>query len=1628
MWQRVSELFRQRKRRIARRMRFVRSQSAVAAIESLEPRIVLSGVNGPLAEAAEESLFLVEFNDVRTPSEVSRTEWHRAFVLDLEQTLSTEIELDRSFTHALNAVSLLLTATEADAVREDARVAAVMADGRSQLQSNSAEDTGAPGVWNGTALTSADGTRGEGILIGIIDSGIDFDNPSFSAVGPIDGFEHTNPFGEGEYLGLCDSSSPSFDPSLPCNSKLVGAYDFTSDTTINDAGFADHGTSVAGIAAGNLVEVNIPGTTTTTQISGVAPHANLIAYDVCDSNDGCSNVAIVSAVDQAIADGVDVINMSIGGPTQSPWAGVMAQAMWNAHQAGIFVSVSAGNDGPGPDTLTAPADAPWVTAVAAGSVGPETLVTVSVIGDDVPPELQTLNAIRGQNVELASSVGPVPVRHTADVAPGDHLGSSPIAAGELSGQIALIDRGDSLFATKVANAETAGAIAVVVVNNVAGGPIVMAGVDAAGVPSVMISREDGQLLRQWIESNPDARLTLNAQSTVDRNVVAGFSSRGENEQSDTLAPHITAPGADFSVIAPRATLGTNEWDYFSGTSAASPHIAGAAALLLALNPELTPSEVQSALQLTANNDQLVTGSLEAANPFDRGSGFVDVSAAANAGFVLNETSQNFAAANPLLNGDSTQLNVASFVADDVQDAFVWTREIRSTADTAITWTVGFETENGLFLSVATSQFSLAAGASTDLRLTATLDETVAEDWLFGEVQLTPDNGGPVLEFPVAVRAQRSPEIRIIETGTGTDASEAGAVDQYDLQFSTSPAGTVTIEVSAPPDLQLSADGEVFQDSLTLFVSDSFPRTIHVQAVDDTLAESTHFPLLQHRITASTSALYPVGQEIPDVDVHVFDNDRGQLSISTSADSVTEGVAGVDLTVARSENSDIADALPFVLSASDQVRILNSEGEVVQSFMIPAEQSSVSLTLQAADDFLIEDAFTQRITVSATQYDGAFKDVLVTDNDVATLKTIESNGGTVVSRIGTTDSFSVQLRAEPRSSVEVTVTSQSPQLVAVDQDRLTFTPESWSTPQFITVTGRDDDGVEPASTEIILRVDPSVSDDDFDDLSPVSVRVDIVDSAGDLPQIISPRGRTLLDPPTFRWAAVNNAVSYDLYVERSADPGEPVLDINVTETFHVGALPGLGRYRFWVRAHLANGGQTTWIGDVFQISVAPVIDPLPFYATNPQPEIRWSGVAGANRYQIYVSNITTGQAGVYDDSQLLENRYVAPEEFGFGVHRIWVRGIDAEGWAGDWSAPVDYYAGPNPTSPIRSTFDHQPEFRWTAVSEATAYEIFIRVPGGDSIITTVTDPTFTHATPLQTGRHVWWVRPISSEGLKGPWSRRSESFIGGRSQVIAPAASTDNAAPDITWDTVDGAVAYNVFLNRRDVPQHITAQRVESTSWNPGILADGDYRVWVQPIDATEQLGLWSVAYDFAVAAAENDLRAAPLSSETVSFSNTPTLGWAAVDGAASYEIFILHGADTIHVGGITGTVWISPDLGESEGRWWVRAADAEGRLGPWSDPVVWNTVGRPITAVPSVTSNGIRFDWSHVQGADRFILQVDNLTTGESQVIRQDDLTDSAFFYTGSLPSGRYRFWVRAIRNANPSEGFWSQAGDFTLA
>ena len=1394
--------------------------------QPLETRILLSVTTSETLVTfayadSEYATHLVLFDE--SESELLSTdpalvaERYSAFVAELEREFEESIDVKFEYTNALNGVALLLTDRQAQQISEMPTISIVLADASSELQGNSAEFTGAPGVWNGSAIGGGPGTFGEGVLIGIIDSGMDFDNASFAEVGPNDGYVHVNPFGDGVYLGVGDPSHPDYNASLPFNDKIVGAWNYTSDA-IDSSGDADHGASVAGIAAGNFITVGVPGTKQTTDISGVAPHANLISYDVCTTLNDCSNSAILAAVDQAIADGVDVINLSIGGSTEAPWDAVMASALLNAHAAGIFVAVSAGNEGPGAATLSSPADAPWVTSVASVGIDDVSGTFVSVVGTNVPENLARIAATPGENVTISETVSSDFVIHAADVSPGDPLGSSAYPPGVFAGSIALIDRGVSLFETKVRNAWDAGAKAVVIINNVPGSGVTMAGVDGVPIPSVLVSQEDGTSLRTWLRENPAATIQINAERTADVTVTSGFSSRGRNLQADTLAPVIAAPGGSELVLAPVATSGDDSWQYFSGTSAAAPHIAGAAALLIALHPDWTPAAIQSALQTTATSSSEVAkdASLADADPFDVGSGLANVSLAATAGLVLDETTDNFDAADPSRGGNPAELNLASFVDSNVDSSTSWTRSLTSTQPSTIAWTPSFVADGGLTLSLSDALISIGAGATTDFTLTADVD-TANKQWLFGELTLTPNADLPVARFPVAVRPTPLVGVSIIQSGSGTDVSESGAADTYEIGLDTSPSRAVTVQVNAPADVQVSNNGTDFGSLLVLTFMNKTRQTITVRAADDDRAEGWRTATITHSVTSSAAGDdYSIDTIIDDLTVRVFDNDVGQNGQLTAPELA--GPSGL-------------------ISSPRPVFEWTSVGgaHAYEIWVTPAGHADAPVL----DTIVPDTTYTPDIDLVIGRYQYWVRTVY--------------GGGVTSSWVASSFHISLPAVIDPLpffasittptirwSSVAGAVSYEIHiSNVTTRQHRLfdeqSLTESSYTPPVALNF------GLH----RIWVR---AFSADGFASAWSSAVEYYIGST------LLAPVAPTFERRPAFTWTEPAGAAGYQLFVRT---PGGGVVNQSglTSGTFTSGEDLQEGSYLWWVRPFTDDGRAGLWSerGETYiggrPTALAPVAN-----LTDASPAFTWSGVEGAESYEVFL-NRTDVAAHILRTSDIPAATF-EPPILPAGEYVWWVRARDASGNFGRWSASSTFRVTPAASdvtaTPAQSqliSLSPKPTLSWQGAAGAVSYDVYLF--NG----TRAVEQTGLTATSWQTpdlGGEVWrwWVRSIDEGGNAGSWSDAATIDTSGRAVGRSPSATT-GTTPVFNWTEVLAADRYILQIDNltTDTSQVIREDFLVSASYTPaGPLAAGQYRFWVKALsDTNPNAGFWSFGVDFTVA-------------------------------------------------------------------------------------------------------------------------------------------------------------------------------------
>ena len=570
------------------------------------------------------------------------------------------LEIESKFRLAINGVVTYLTEKEADRVAQLPHVAHIKVSEKHELQTYAGPEwIGAGKAWEGTAHHVA--TKGENIIVGIMDTGINPFNASFSDT-PADGYEYSNPFPTYNYdpLGVYHKDKEGEDTGGPvggclvvadhCNDKVVGIfandlfldyYEEEFDLPRIGLDYHAHGSHVASTVAGNAVVVPIynhagDASVQNVNISGVAPHATIISYAVCVPVGGCHESATLSAIEHAISVGVDVLNYSVGGGADNPWNDPAALAFLNASKAGIHMANSAGNNGrSGSGTIGSPSSAPWAFSVAAASHDAAfTPVELTLSGGDAP-----LATITGEAITSALSEHPIVFAGDYDE-DGEGLCLEPFAEGTFDGKIVICKRGAAARVTKGSNVLAGGAVGFVLANADASADDIYA--DPHSLPAIHINSTHGAALLSWLQTGSEHKAAISASEQVSdpdvANIVAAFSSRGPNPFpwndsswllhpnadrhaiQNLLKPQITGPGVNIYAANAHSHPIKIDGDgyegnspehaqvppyrYMSGTSMSAPHIAGALALLKSMRPDLTVPEMQSAIMMTANQDMV----------------------------------------------------------------------------------------------------------------------------------------------------------------------------------------------------------------------------------------------------------------------------------------------------------------------------------------------------------------------------------------------------------------------------------------------------------------------------------------------------------------------------------------------------------------------------------------------------------------------------------------------------------------------------------------------------------------------------------------------------------------------------------------------------------------------------------------------------------------------------------------------------------------------------------------------------------------------------------------------------------------------------------------------------------------
>ncbi len=608
---------------------------------------------------------------------------------------------------------------------------------------------------------------GEGIVIGIVDSGIWPESKSF-----------TDRDANGKLIfqqipgwhGKC-TPGEAFNASM-CNQKLIGGQRFNASwggdaaleavrpwefMSVRD--YNGHGSHTASTSGGNYATPTTGPAAAFGSVSGMAPRARVAMYKALWSTQDASTASgftgdLVAAIDQAVADGVDVINYSISG-TQTNFLDPVQVAYLFAADAGVFVSASAGNSGPSSSTVAHPG--PWLTTVAAGTHNRSGSGSVT-LG----------NAVTYSGASVATVVGPAPLVDSvnAGLPPATPTQIALCYPGALdpsvvTGKIVLCDRGVIARVDKSLAVQQAGGVGMILVNTSASS----LNADFHFVPTVHLSHLDRPAVKAYAATlGPTATInTATLTYTAAAPFTASFSSRGPLQAGggDLLKPDVIAPGQDIlAAVAPPGNAG-RDFNLYSGTSMSAPHVAGLAALLKDLHPGWSPMAIKSAL-MTSAYDVLDGPNTNPLVIFRQGAGHVRPNSAADPGLVYDAgwndwrgflRSQKLctfcfgSAPAPVF--DSSAYNSASIAIGDLAGVQTVTRKVTNVGSGAATYTPAVSGMTGITTVVSPSSLTLSPGATGSFTVAFTTTTAPLNAYVGG--QLTWSDGTHNVRIPLVVR-------------------------------------------------------------------------------------------------------------------------------------------------------------------------------------------------------------------------------------------------------------------------------------------------------------------------------------------------------------------------------------------------------------------------------------------------------------------------------------------------------------------------------------------------------------------------------------------------------------------------------------------------------------------------------------------------------------------------------------------------------------------------------------------------------------------------------------------------------------------------------------------------------------
>ncbi|KAJ6814954.1 subtilisin-like protease SBT1.2 [Iris pallida] len=576
-------------------------------------------------------------------------EWYKSFLpadtvtTNEEGKSTTSSRLVHAYKKVVTGFAARLTEAELAQIKEKDEFLHAFPDRLLPLQTTHTSDF--LGLHRGTAGFWSDSNYGKGVIIGVLDTGILPDHPSFGDAGM--------PPPPSKWKGVCEFNASS------CNNKLIGARNFVkgraaameaSDDRLALLGPYDHdghGTHTASTAAGAFVEnANVAGQANGTA-SGMAPLAHVAIYKVC--GDKCADSDILAGLDAAVSDGVDILSLSLGGSSIEFYNDATAIGTFGAIENGIFVSCAAGNDGPSWKTLSN--EAPWMLTVGASTTDRSIRSTVQ-LGSGVDFVGESLV----QPSNYASPKLPLIYPGFAGSSGSALCLNGSLRGLDVKGMIVLCDEGEISRVAKGWIVKSAGGAGMIIASAKSSGYILRD--DVHVLPTSHVSYSDGLTIKSYINGTTSPTASISFEGTVlgtsPAPMVAGFSSRGPNQADPSiLKPDIIGPGVNILAAWPFQVEATNNvasstFNIISGTSMSTPHLSGIAALLKSSHPAWSPAMIKSAMMTTAylnanHGDFIPDQAMKRADFFATGAGHVNASRANNPGLVYDIASDDYIA-------------------------------------------------------------------------------------------------------------------------------------------------------------------------------------------------------------------------------------------------------------------------------------------------------------------------------------------------------------------------------------------------------------------------------------------------------------------------------------------------------------------------------------------------------------------------------------------------------------------------------------------------------------------------------------------------------------------------------------------------------------------------------------------------------------------------------------------------------------------------------------------------------------------------------------------------------------------------------------------------------------------------